>query len=415
MANLTIPQAYQYAINAGFKGDSALTIVAIAMAETGGTLSTTVTNSTGNSHGVDRGILQINNYYHAEVSDAQAFNPQEAFIAAYRISRSGTYFGEWVTYTTTNASASYKKYLPDVQKAVGNATVLERPRPEQVKALFAWMAGILDPSKTYNPPNEMGVDIPVKCDTHVYTPYAGKIAGMQRWPDGKWGCVVSIHLNENVGSYKTPSFYFLHLDAINSQLTMGQEVKIGDFIGWSGGENSLAQVPSNNDAPYHSICGEQWSTGPHVEIGFNNPNGAAWAATGPNFDPREFLVDRYNALISGSFPVVNSKTPGTAGGVINTVAHAMPTLAGTTGNSMTFAEMCQRLDFAESFVVWNANSANPLDFIGHFTANLPSVAIRGLWLSIGLLLVIAGAFYILRKPALTSVPALQAGGVGAML
>jgi hypothetical protein len=42
-------------------------------------------NSEGNSQGVDRGILQINSYYHKEVSDACAFNIECA--TAWTISR----------------------------------------------------------------------------------------------------------------------------------------------------------------------------------------------------------------------------------------------------------------------------------------------------------------------------------------
>jgi hypothetical protein len=47
---------------------------------------------------VDRGILQINNKWHPEVSDQCADSPPCAFKQAYRISSEGRDFTPWVTY-----------------------------------------------------------------------------------------------------------------------------------------------------------------------------------------------------------------------------------------------------------------------------------------------------------------------------
>ncbi len=105
MAILTKAQAYAYAQSAGFGGTSADIIVAIAYAESG--LNTLATNTAGNSAGTDRGILQINSVYHAEVSDRWAFDPGGAFLAGYRISGNGTNFSPWSTF----GSGAYKRYL----------------------------------------------------------------------------------------------------------------------------------------------------------------------------------------------------------------------------------------------------------------------------------------------------------------
>lgn len=89
---------------AGFRGDGLQMAYAIVMAESGGRAN--ASNSTGNSHGVDRGIFQINSYWHSEVSDAAAYDPLRAAKAAYRISKGGTDWHEWATY----GNGAYKQY-----------------------------------------------------------------------------------------------------------------------------------------------------------------------------------------------------------------------------------------------------------------------------------------------------------------
>lgn len=89
---------------AGFKGDGLKMAYAIVMAESGGRAN--AKNSVGNSAGVDRGLFQINSYYHSEVSDAQAFDALANAKAAYRISNGGKNWTQWTTYN----SGAYKKF-----------------------------------------------------------------------------------------------------------------------------------------------------------------------------------------------------------------------------------------------------------------------------------------------------------------
>lgn len=411
MAILTIPQAYAKATAGGFKGQAAITIVCIAKAESG--LDTLITHSQGNSAGVDRGILQINSYYHSEVSDAQAFDPASAFLAGYRISKQGTDFTAWTTYTTSNPLVSYKRFIAEVTKAVQTSGLPVQASPANLKTLFGWMGGIITPSQHYAPPNEWGNDIGVACDTHVFSPYGGTVAALTREQDGKWGCVVAIHLDEDVGPYKKPSFYLQHLDAMNPQLAVGGRVNVGTFIGWSGGEQNTGQIPKNNDAPYHSINGSQFSSGPHLELGFNGPNGAAWAATGPSFDPHDALVTRYNALMNGSILVANDTTPGQAVTLSQKTVNALsfiPTLAGTTGTSMTFADLCSRIDFAEEWVFYNPGGGinlNPFsgieNTISQLTDNLPPIVVRFTIFAVGAGLILAAVFLLIIKPTVQTV------------
>lgn len=45
----------------------------------------------------DRGIYQLNSYWHREVSDAEAFNYKTNIAHAYRISEGGRYWSQWST------------------------------------------------------------------------------------------------------------------------------------------------------------------------------------------------------------------------------------------------------------------------------------------------------------------------------
>ena len=115
MSIITVAQATDYASAAGFTGDALTTIVAIAQAESG--LDTTAVNVNSDSHtftdghvgpSTDNGLVQINDYWHPEVTLAQADDPAQAMLAAYTISHSGTDFTPWSTYN----SGAYLRFMP---------------------------------------------------------------------------------------------------------------------------------------------------------------------------------------------------------------------------------------------------------------------------------------------------------------
>lgn len=105
---ISIVDARLYAENAGFTGPDIDTIVQIAQAES--SLDPACINDNVNSAGevtsTDRGILQINDKYHPEVGDYDAFNPVMAFRAAYAISSEGADFSPWVAFN----NGSYLNY-----------------------------------------------------------------------------------------------------------------------------------------------------------------------------------------------------------------------------------------------------------------------------------------------------------------
>src|SRR5690348_7470122 len=114
MSIISIPQAIQFAQNAGFSGAGLINFLAIASAESG--LNTEARNCSGNTPAgsCDRGILQINNHWHPEVSDACANDPQCAFKSAFVISNGGQSFSPWTTFTNGN----YQRYIDRITKVV---------------------------------------------------------------------------------------------------------------------------------------------------------------------------------------------------------------------------------------------------------------------------------------------------------
>lgn len=104
--SLTPVQLQQYAVQAGFQGDSVNTITAIALAESGG--------ETGNCnlsdpYGGSFGVLQINgsHFLSGTTSKACAFDPLCSFQFAYSLSGGGKNFTPWGSFT----DGRYASYL----------------------------------------------------------------------------------------------------------------------------------------------------------------------------------------------------------------------------------------------------------------------------------------------------------------
>lgn len=111
---LTIMEAYQFALAAGFAQVPAIIAVAIMMAESG--LLTNATNSNpGPPASTDRGVAQINDYYHPTVTDACAFNPACAIREMFRISGGGSDFTPWAAFN----AGTHTQFISQVRETVG--------------------------------------------------------------------------------------------------------------------------------------------------------------------------------------------------------------------------------------------------------------------------------------------------------
>jgi hypothetical protein len=77
-------------------GDRIATAVAVAKAES--SFRPWITNTVGNTYGIDRGLWQINSHWHPEVSASCALSASCNARAAARISSGGRYWTQWWTY-----------------------------------------------------------------------------------------------------------------------------------------------------------------------------------------------------------------------------------------------------------------------------------------------------------------------------
>lgn len=93
-----------FARQAGFQGDQASTIAAIALAESGGNPNAINWNDPGGSYG----LTQINGAAHGPGAAATLGNPLEAFSQAFHISGGGSNFTPWSTFN----SGAYLPFLP---------------------------------------------------------------------------------------------------------------------------------------------------------------------------------------------------------------------------------------------------------------------------------------------------------------
>lgn len=111
---LTDIQIAQAALGAGLGVGQAVTAVAIALAESGGNPLARHVNADGT---VDRGLWQINSYWHKEVPDNVAYSVAGAAQAMKAISAGGINFSPWSTF----GSGAYAAYLSRATLAVNAA------------------------------------------------------------------------------------------------------------------------------------------------------------------------------------------------------------------------------------------------------------------------------------------------------
>ncbi|WP_330277480.1 FG-GAP-like repeat-containing protein [Lentzea sp. NBC_00516] len=99
---------------AGFTGETLVVAVAVGMAESRCDPSARYVNSDSHNS-VDRGLWQINDYWHPEVSDTCAYNAQCNANAARKIYDQADGWTPWSTYK----SGRYKQFVDDARAAIG--------------------------------------------------------------------------------------------------------------------------------------------------------------------------------------------------------------------------------------------------------------------------------------------------------
>lgn len=100
----------QLAKNAGVTCVNSRIAIAVAVAKAESGFRPQITNTAGNAHGIDRGLWQINSYWHPNISAACAFSPSCNARAMASISSKGTKWSPWWTYV-------HGKHLPFMASA----------------------------------------------------------------------------------------------------------------------------------------------------------------------------------------------------------------------------------------------------------------------------------------------------------
>jgi Lysozyme like domain len=107
-SRLTLAGLRQLASSVGFPDSSLDIAAAVAMAESAGKPDAVGDVTLGRSIG----LWQVNLPAHPEYSEAELYDPTVNARAAYAISRGGTWWHPWSTYTTSDPKISYKRFMP---------------------------------------------------------------------------------------------------------------------------------------------------------------------------------------------------------------------------------------------------------------------------------------------------------------
>jgi len=111
-----------------------VTAVAVCMAESSGSCSAKYVNSGGS---IDRGLWQINDYWHPEVSDSCAYDCSCNGKGALSISSSGNNWSPWATYN----SGAYRSHLSEAEAACGAKAKMTAPTPRSASTCAAAWPG----------------------------------------------------------------------------------------------------------------------------------------------------------------------------------------------------------------------------------------------------------------------------------
>jgi Peptidase family M23 len=104
-----------------------------------------------------------------------------------------------------------------------------------------------------------GDDIPMPYGTPITALFPGIVTNS--YCDGS-GCTLIIKAMNPNDLHGIPYYYYAHLDSFSPSLAPGSYVAKGQFVGYSGGQNSGGQHPA----------GKQYSNGPHIMLGLSKSN-----------------------------------------------------------------------------------------------------------------------------------------------
>ena len=122
---LSIGWALALCYKVGFRGKNLTTAVALMCAESGRYTEAWHENNPGTTGmSVDKGLFQINDMWHPDLSEADAYNALKNAAYAYKMS-SGQYFSPWLAYLNGAHEKFMFPYGPSEPLAYGRARSIE--------------------------------------------------------------------------------------------------------------------------------------------------------------------------------------------------------------------------------------------------------------------------------------------------
>lgn len=410
---LTIQQALNYAANGGFSGNNLVTIVAIAMAESG--LNTAAYNG-NDPYGGSFGLYQINGSHFSDTlngvkGSVAAFNdPSQASKFAFGIWQQQG-FRPWSTFT----DGKYAENVLAVQQALKQNGVSPTVDPFPAYTGTPWYEYPVYADSTA-PGGYHNTDVGTPVDTPITAPQSGTVTTVGYYP---WGGQVTWKVDDPSQNHGVPYDFVIHLDAINPNIKNGTHINRGTFLGYSGGELSTLGLPALPSGLTHHATDSNHSTGPHLDIGVGTTPDVSMDS---NQAASNALVSQAAAL---SIPFGTGDFLGSGNTIANTdpaSANPLQTIAGyihgaqnaPTYNSFNvkvhhtlvqnpgFYGICLAVDEAEQFPgLYNAISSNDLEnplaipgdllssVVGTITGNALPFFIRSLLFLIGVFILFA--------------------------
>lgn len=294
MATLTRQQVVDFASRAGFSGTARDIIVAIAAAESGFKTNARNVNTDANRT-VDRGILQINNYWHPEVSDACADDPACAFQAGYRISSGGRNFQPWSTYT----NGAYRRYLQPTQ---GGATTQPGPVSSGGRGVAAFRAALVPNGKFISGwgagraggRTHEGEDLQAPLGSPIYLPEGALVRN--NYVDARGGNALYVQLDSGL------DVYLAHMTQ-RSRLQTGSRAARGAVAGYVGMTgDAQGTVPHLH---YQVGYGGKWGNPVTVLASWNSPDTTGGVQPADPAAPGGVVVDTVRGVYNDTADIAH--------------------------------------------------------------------------------------------------------------
>ncbi len=135
---LSVQAVYNLARAAHFDPDMAINVLGCLEAESGFDVYALGINK-GSNASADRGICQINSYWHKEVTNEQCFVPEQALVAMYKIS-GGSDLTPWYGWTVGRGpefADKYREFATDFEWSYQQTLIVPEPLPVPEAGDFA--------------------------------------------------------------------------------------------------------------------------------------------------------------------------------------------------------------------------------------------------------------------------------------